>query len=118
MDIAARTADVILLDDGSIEGAKARHGDLKSRVAASGRDPDAVKVLINVGVDVAVDSLDALFRSKSCDGFNVLMPPQLSALDDFVDRVLPELRRGGLFRQGYHGATLRSHLGLAGGDDR
>jgi len=118
MDIAGRAADVILLDDGSIEGAKARHDDLKRRVAACGRDPDAVKVLINVGVDVVLDRLDALFRSKSCDGFNVLMPPQLSALDDFVDRLLPELRRSGLFRADYRGETLRSHLGLAGGGDR
>lgn len=116
MDIAVRTADVILLDEGSAEDAKLHSHDLKRRVAACGRESEAVKVLINVSLDVAVDRLEALFQSGSCDGFNMLVPP--SALDDFVDRVLPELRRRGLFHQDYRGATLRSHLGLAIGGDQ
>ncbi|CCV03579.1 Nitrilotriacetate monooxygenase component A [Mesorhizobium metallidurans STM 2683] len=114
MDIAARAADVILLDDGSAEDTKLHCHDLKRRAAACGREPEAVKVLMNVRGDVIVDRLDTFFRSESCDGFNILLPA--SALDDFVDRVLPELRRRSLFRQSYRGSTLRSHLGLAGGD--
>ena len=31
---------------------------------------------------------------------------------DFVDRVVPELQRRGLFRTEYEGATLRENLGL------
>ncbi|CAN7183238.1 LLM class flavin-dependent oxidoreductase [Mesorhizobium caraganae] len=112
-DIAARTADVILLD-GPVGEAKARHDDFKRRVAVCGRDPDAVKLLLSVGADVTADTLAASFRSKSCDGFNIAMPP--SALEDFFDRVLPELRRRGLVHQDYRGTTLRAHLGLAGGD--
>lgn len=114
MDFAARTADVILLDEGPGEDAELNYHDLKRRVAACGREPEAVKVLMNVGYDVVVDRLDTFFRSESCDGFNILMPPL--ALDDFVDRMLPGLRRRGLSHQDYRGATLRSHLGLAGGD--
>jgi hypothetical protein len=34
------------------------------------------------------------------------------ALNDFVDLVLPELQRRGLFRTEYRGTTLRDHLGL------
>lgn len=124
MDIAARTADVILLEDGPVDGVKARHDDLKRRVATNGRDPDAVKVLTNVSpaadgepVDL-IDRLEEQYRSKRCDGFNIVMPAQFSALDGFVDLVLPELRRRGLFRQGYRGTTLRSHLGLADGGDQ
>ncbi|PTE10528.1 LLM class flavin-dependent oxidoreductase [Mesorhizobium helmanticense] len=116
LDFAARTADVILLDEGAAEDVKLRHDDLKRRVVACGREPEAVKLLITIGGDVVVDRLDAFFRTESCDGFNILMPPLPSALRDFVDRVLPDLRRRGVFRQGYCGATLRSHLGLAGGD--
>jgi hypothetical protein len=42
------------------------------------------------------------------------MPPFLpGGLDDFVELVLPELRRRGLFRTEYEGRTLREHLGLA-----
>ena len=32
------------------------------------------------------------------------------AFDDFVDLVVPELQRRGLFRREYAGATLREHL--------
>ena len=42
------------------------------------------------------------------------MPVYLpGALDDFVDQVVPELQRRGLFRKDYEGRTLRDHLGLA-----
>lgn len=120
MDIAARTADVILLDEQRAERTKTIYDDLKRSALAYGRDPGAMKVLMTTapitgGTGVFADWLEALFQSKSCDGFNMLMPP--SALDDFVDGVLPELRRRGLFRAGYRGTTLRSHLGLAGGGD-
>ena len=46
MDIATRTADVILL--GEAQGGKARHDDLKRRVAACGRNPDSVKTLVTI----------------------------------------------------------------------
>ncbi|AZO01308.1 LLM class flavin-dependent oxidoreductase [Mesorhizobium sp. M9A.F.Ca.ET.002.03.1.2] len=116
MDIVARTADVILLDEPSVAGAN----DLKRRAIAFGRSPGAIKVLMNVAPDaemaarpdVIADRLEESFRSKSCDGFNILMPPLESVLDDFVDLVLPELRRRGLVRSDYRNATLRSHLGL------
>ena len=57
--------------------------------------------------------MEEWFRNDGCDGFN-LMPPFLpGGLDDFVELVLPELRRRGLFRTDYEGRTLREHLGLA-----
>jgi alkanesulfonate monooxygenase SsuD/methylene tetrahydromethanopterin reductase-like flavin-dependent oxidoreductase (luciferase family) len=122
MEIAARFADVILLDETS--GAKA--DGLKRRALAFGRGPAAIKVLMTVAPgaetaarpDVIADRLEDSFRSKNCDGFTILMPPVLSVLDDFVDHVLPELRRRGLVRSDYPGATLRSHLGLAGRDEQ
>ncbi len=49
----------------------------------------------------------------AADGFN-LMPPVLPwMLDVFIERVLPLLRRKGLFREAYAGSTLRAHYGLA-----
>jgi len=124
MDIAARVSDVILLDDEPAEGAKARYADLKRRVAACGRRPDAVKALTNISL-TADDRLDAIagrlaeqFQSSSCDGFNIRLPARLSALDDFVAVVVPELRRRGLFQEAYRGTTLRSHLALAAGGNQ
>jgi alkanesulfonate monooxygenase SsuD/methylene tetrahydromethanopterin reductase-like flavin-dependent oxidoreductase (luciferase family) len=123
MDVAAGTADVILLDERPAEDTKARYDDLKRRVAAFGRHPNAVKMLTNVAPitdgtnrpTVVANTLEAWFQSKNCDGFNFQIPAQLSVLDDFVDLILPELRRRGLFRERYRGATLRSHLALAAG---
>jgi len=44
----------------------------------------------------------------------VIMPAYFpGAFDDFVDKVVPELQRRGLFRREYEGVTLRDHLGLA-----
>ena len=41
------------------------------------------------------------------------MPPILpQSLETFVDHVVPELQRRGLFRTAYEGSTLREHLGL------
>jgi len=41
------------------------------------------------------------------------MPAWLpGSLDDFVDMVIPELQRRGLFRLEYEAATLRENLGL------
>ena len=59
-----------------------------------------------------VDQMEEWFTTGAADGFNV-MPPHLPAgLTDFVEHVVPELRRRGLFRTEYEGRTLRSHLGL------
>ena len=52
------------------------------------------------------------FTEGLADGF-VVMPAYFpGAFDDFVDKVVPELQRRGLYRTEYAGTTLRSHLGL------
>ena len=58
------------------------------------------------------DTLEEWFTSELADGF-VVMPAYFpGAFDDFVDKVVPELQRRGLYRKDYEGTTLRSHLGL------
>ncbi len=58
------------------------------------------------------DLIEDWFISGAADGFNV-MPPILPAqLDAFGAEVIPILRRRGLFRTDYDGATLREHYGL------
>ena len=58
------------------------------------------------------DQMEDWFRSKACDGFNVGMPVLPRSLQDFVDLVIPELQRRGLFREAYPGGTLRDTLGI------
>jgi FMN-dependent oxidoreductase (nitrilotriacetate monooxygenase family) len=59
------------------------------------------------------DTLEQWFFGMAADGFNILPPYFPGAFDDFVDLVVPELQRRGLFRRDYQGSTLRDHLGLA-----
>ena len=50
--------------------------------------------------------------SRGSDGFNIMFPYLPEGLDDFVDKVVPELQRRGIFRNEYEGKTLRENLGL------
>lgn len=59
------------------------------------------------------DRLQQWFEEEGADGFNIMAPHLPGGLDDFIELVLPELRRRGLFREEYEGHTLREHLGLA-----
>jgi FMN-dependent oxidoreductase (nitrilotriacetate monooxygenase family) len=58
------------------------------------------------------DEMEEWLHSGGCDGFNIMFPYVPGGLDDFVDRVVPELQRRGLFRRDYEGRTLRENLGL------
>jgi len=59
------------------------------------------------------DIFEEWFTAERADGF-VVMPAYFpGAFDDFVDLVVPELQRRGLYRREYSGSTLRDHLGLA-----
>jgi FMN-dependent oxidoreductase (nitrilotriacetate monooxygenase family) len=59
------------------------------------------------------DTLEEWFVAGGADGFNILPPYFPGAFADFVDLVVPELQRRGLFRRAYAGSTLREHFGLA-----
>jgi len=59
------------------------------------------------------DEMERWLYEEGSDGFNVMFPYLPEGLDDFVDKVVPELQRRGLFRTEYVGKTLRENLGLA-----
>jgi alkanesulfonate monooxygenase len=66
-----------------------------------------------VGTPASIaDAMEEWLESRACDGFNVMFPTVPTGLDEFVDMVVPELQRRGLFRKDYEGTTLREHLGL------
>ncbi|MDQ0995461.1 FMN-dependent oxidoreductase (nitrilotriacetate monooxygenase family) [Phyllobacterium ifriqiyense] len=68
--------------------------------------------LIGTPMQIA-DRLEERFLAKAADGFNIMGAYFPGALKDFIDLVLPELRRRGLFRTEYEGKTLRGNLGLS-----
>jgi len=59
------------------------------------------------------DQIEHWFTGGAADGFNIMPPTLPGGLTDFVDLVVPELQRRGLFRTEYTGTTLREHYGLA-----
>jgi alkanesulfonate monooxygenase SsuD/methylene tetrahydromethanopterin reductase-like flavin-dependent oxidoreductase (luciferase family) len=62
------------------------------------------------------DTIEHWITTGASDGF-VLVPQVIpTGLDEFFDRVVPLLQARGVFREGYEGSTLRSHLGLEEGD--
>jgi FMN-dependent oxidoreductase (nitrilotriacetate monooxygenase family) len=208
MDLAARTADCVFTAQGTLEGAAKFRADLRARVAAFGRDPDAVAVMpglvpfvaateaeakakfeelqelvlpevglsilsavVGGGVDLSIypidgpvpelpategnrtfqanlleaarregltlrqlylryaagfghmrvigsveqvaDHMEKGLREGAVDGFAISSPVLPGSLTDFLDLVVPELKRRGVLREDYTGVTLRDHLGLA-----
>ena len=60
-----------------------------------------------------VDSIEEWFDARAADGFVLQDSGLPRQFEDFVDQVVPLLRKRGLFRHEYVGTTLRDHLVLA-----
>jgi FMN-dependent oxidoreductase (nitrilotriacetate monooxygenase family) len=69
--------------------------------------------LLTIGTPEQIaDVMEHWFLNGAADGFNVMPAWLPGSLNDFVDMVIPELQRRGLFRTEYEGTTLRENLGL------
>jgi FMN-dependent oxidoreductase (nitrilotriacetate monooxygenase family) len=66
---------------------------------------------IGTAADIA-DATQEWFEAAACDGFNITPATLPGGGEDFVEFVVPELQRRGLFRTEYEGRTLRENLGL------
>ena len=64
------------------------------------------------------DQMEEWLDARASDGFTLQFPFLPQALDDFIDRVIPELQRRGIFRTKYEGQTLRENLGLPRPENR
>ena len=90
----------------------ARHGNLTVRqlymqfAGARGH-----QIVIGTATDV-VDRMEEWFGEYAADGFNIMPQTLPGGLVDFVELVVPELQRRGLFRSDYEGRTLRENLGV------
>jgi FMN-dependent oxidoreductase (nitrilotriacetate monooxygenase family) len=60
-----------------------------------------------------VDSMQEWFENEAADGFNICPAAMPLSLGNFIDLILPELRKRNLVRTEYDGGTLRQNLGLA-----
>ncbi|MGW7328096.1 LLM class flavin-dependent oxidoreductase [Streptomyces sp. NPDC054840] len=133
--LAARHADVVLTGRHPLPEARARYTDLKTEAASHGRLPDDLliwseltplvtarpggrgparydgDVLTGTPAQLA-DHMEERFERRACDGFVLSFPALPAPLVDFVDQVVPELWRRGLFPNDYASRTLRGNLGL------
>ena len=89
--------------------------------SASGASADLLTALGQLwGVEIeheTVDGLPSILTGLSSNRYQLGFGPigdfkERQAANDFVDYVVPELQRRGLFRREYEGTTLRQHLGL------
>lgn len=58
------------------------------------------------------DKMEEWFTKEAVDGFAIRPLVLPAGLDDFVELVVPELQRRGLFHTDYAGQTFRENLGL------
>jgi alkanesulfonate monooxygenase len=73
--------------------------------------------MVGTAAEIA-DTMQEWLETEASDGFNIMFHTVPEGLDDFVDMVVPELQRRGLFRREYEGTTLRDHLGLPRPENR
>lgn len=110
-----------VVDDARREGAGWSDGYRRALVDRIDRDRPTVRELLRdfggygqrfiAGTpERIVDSMEEWFRVGAADGFNVMLDLFQSGLTDFVDQVVPELQRRGLFRTAYEDDTLRERL--------
>jgi alkanesulfonate monooxygenase len=90
----------------------AREGKLTIRQLAQKAGSYAGLAFVGTPQSIA-DEMEQWLVEEGSDGFNVMFPWLPGGLDDFVQKVVPELQRRGIFRRDYAGRTLREHLGLA-----
>ncbi|MBP2169500.1 FMN-dependent oxidoreductase (nitrilotriacetate monooxygenase family) [Erwinia toletana] len=121
MDLSQFPLDGPVPEAPNIEGGQSRVKlltDLAERENLTLRELAAIaagsrghRVLVGTAEEIA-DDFQRWLEQGGADGFNIMpaiMPEQLSL---FVELVIPELRRRGLFREEYQYSTLRQNLGL------
>ncbi|MGF6563461.1 alkanesulfonate monooxygenase SsuD/methylene tetrahydromethanopterin reductase-like flavin-dependent oxidoreductase (luciferase family), partial [Erwinia aphidicola] len=74
------------------------------------------RVIVGTAEDIA-DDFQQWLEQDGADGFNIMPAVLPNQLELFVELVVPELQRRGLFRSEYHYSTLRENLGLPSIDE-
>src|SRR4051812_8979417 len=91
--------------------ALARRDNLSVRQLAQRLGGYSGLALVGTASSIA-DTMAEWLETGGSDGFTVMFSHLPEGLDRFVERVVPELQRRGLFRTAYEGPTLRDNLGL------
>ncbi|MFI1864961.1 LLM class flavin-dependent oxidoreductase [Streptomyces jumonjinensis] len=141
--VAGRHADVVLVRARDPEEASALRTALRREAAARGRDPESLRVLLSLAVDLGgresapgpgldagrrrpghasyysggpvrlAEQLARWHRGGAVDGFHLAPIAPHRDLERIVNGTVALLQHRGLFRTFHPGGTLREHLGLA-----
>ena len=88
-----------------------RSGEPMSVAEVAARHGQSVGLPQFVGTpDMIVDQMEGFMNKVGGDGFMLSPIYCPGAIEEFVDLVVPELQRRGLFRKRYKGSTQRDHL--------
>jgi alkanesulfonate monooxygenase SsuD/methylene tetrahydromethanopterin reductase-like flavin-dependent oxidoreductase (luciferase family) len=77
---------------------------------ANSLDRDGVQPVVVGSPKTVADELERWVEEADVDGFNLIVPIKPQSMSDFVDLVVPELQRRGLFKRDYKAGTLREKL--------
>ncbi|MGK8508561.1 LLM class flavin-dependent oxidoreductase [Nocardia asiatica] len=73
-EIALRRADLIRIGARDLDAARARRGELRSALTAAGRDPDSVRILLDLDVHLADTADAAAAELRTMDGWAAPLP--------------------------------------------
>lgn len=121
LDLSSYPLDGPVPDPGTVEGGRSRVKLLLDKserenltlrqLAAIAAGSRGHRVVVGTAQTIA-DDLQQWFEQGAADGFNIMPAIMPTQLDLFVELVIPELRRRGIFRERYEFSTLRENLGL------
>jgi FMN-dependent oxidoreductase (nitrilotriacetate monooxygenase family) len=102
---------ILGIRDGVLKNSGKTNPSARDFVTFSGRGQ--VQDAIVGGPKEIADKLEEMFVERGCDGFVIAATIVPGSYADFVQHIVPELQRRGLFHKDYAGKTLRENLGLA-----
>ena len=101
---------ILGIRDGVLKNSGKSNPSARDFVTFSGRGQ--VQDAMVGGPREIADKLEEMFVERGCDGFVIAATYVPGSYADFVQHVVPELQRRGLFQKDYRGKTLRENLGL------
>ena len=120
IDLAAYPPETPISD---IQSSAGRDSATTSRYAPGETVGDALREVtrfdlgpfyaVGTGVDIA-DAIEGWVRRTGIDGFNLRQFISPGTVEDFIEYVVPELQKRGLYRLAYEPGTLRERLFGAG----
>ena len=101
---------ILGIRDGVLKASGKSNPSARDFVTFSGRGQ--VQDAMVGGPNEIADKFEEMFVERGCDGFVIAATYVPGSYADFVQHVVPELQRRGLFQKDYRGKTLRENLGL------